>query len=156
LAAPVEHRALRQHQDVEPVEGRTEVLDRLRVADVEPGVVETFQVRSLLGRIVGSAAARAIHRDLRAMATEGLRDPVADAAGTADHQHLLTAEIEFVHRALPAFELCPGFWARLLTLSTAWRGGWYGSDQSVVGPRRLLVAALARGRFRLWEHLFCD
>jgi len=27
---------------------------------------------------------------------------------------------------LPAFELCTGFWARLLTLSTAWRGGWYG------------------------------
>src|SRR5258708_5528237 len=36
----------------------------------------------------------------RAFTTEGLRDAVADPAGAADHENLLAAEIQFVHRAL--------------------------------------------------------
>jgi 3-oxoacyl-[acyl-carrier protein] reductase len=38
--------------------------------------------------------------DARAPGAERLRDAVADAAGAANHQHLLAAEIEFVHGAL--------------------------------------------------------
>jgi hypothetical protein len=42
--------------------------------------------------------------DTRAPLPECLRNAVADTAGTADHKHLLAAEIEFIHRrASPLF-----------------------------------------------------
>ena len=103
FAAAVDHRALRQHQHVELFERRLQGFDRLRVADVEPEIVEPFEMRSFVGRIVGGAGAGAADGDTRALGAEGLRDAVADAAGAADHQHLLAAEIQFVHPCDPSF-----------------------------------------------------
>ena len=80
FAALVDHRALRQHQHVEPVEGGLEILDRACVADIEPDVVETLEVRSFARQIVGGRCPRAAHGDARAVRAERLRDAVADAA----------------------------------------------------------------------------
>src|SRR6266436_6685884 len=100
FAAPVDHRALRQHQHVEPVEGRLEILDRLGIADVELRVVEALEMRSLVRRIIGGGRAGAANMHARAPGAERLRDAVADAAGAGDHQDLLAAEIQFVHGTL--------------------------------------------------------
>ena len=97
LAAAVDHRALRQHQHIEFFERRLQCLDRLRLADVELEIIEAIEMRSFVRRIIDSATAGAADGDLRAPGAEGLRDAVADAAGAADHQHLLAAEIQFVH-----------------------------------------------------------
>jgi len=105
------HRALRQHQHVELFERRLESLDRLRLADVELKIIETFEIRSVVGRIVGSAGAGATDRDARTLGPEGVRDAVADTAGAADHQHLLAAEIQFVHPCVP-FLVWPDYWLR--------------------------------------------
>src|ERR1700676_3213842 len=55
-------------------------------------------MRSLGRRIVGSARTRAADMNACALGPERLRDAVADAAGAADHQNLLAAEIQLVHR----------------------------------------------------------
>jgi len=89
IPAAVNHRALRQHQHVEPVERRLERVDRLRVADVELCVSEAFEIGALLGGIITRAGAGAADGNARAPGAERLRDAVADAAGAADHQHLL-------------------------------------------------------------------
>ena len=99
FAAPVNHRTLRQHQHVEPVERRLEFLDRLGMADVELRVIKALEVRSLARRIIGSGSTGAADMDARALGPESLRDAVADAAGAAHHQNLLAAKIQFVHRA---------------------------------------------------------
>ena len=102
FAAAVDHRALRQHQHVELFERRLQRLDRLRIADVELEVVETFEMRTFVRRIIGCACAGAADGHMRALGAEGLRDAVADAAGAADHQHLPAAEIQFVHPCDPS------------------------------------------------------
>src|SRR6202171_3656041 len=99
FAAPVNHRALRQHQHVEPVERWLEILDRFGIADVELRVVQALEVRSLARRIIGGTSPGATDMDARALGAERLRDAVADAAGAAPHENLLAAEIQFVHRA---------------------------------------------------------
>ena len=99
FAAPVDHRTLRQHQHIEPVERRLEILDRLGIADVEPRVIQAFEMRSLFGRIIRRGSAGAADMHARAPGAERLGDAVADAAGAADHENLLAAEIQFVHRA---------------------------------------------------------
>ncbi len=63
-------------------------------------------MRAFGRRIIGGAGAGAADSDARALAAERLRDAVADAAGAADHQNLLAAEIQFVHRPHP-FALHP-------------------------------------------------
>jgi len=52
------------------------------------------------------------------MAAKRLRDAVADAAGTADHQNLRAAEIAFVHRMPSLFEPCTlrGRWPAALSI----------------------------------------
>ena len=55
-------------------------------------------MRTFVRRIIGGACAGAADCNARALGAERLRDAVADAAGAADHQHLLAAEIQFVHR----------------------------------------------------------
>src|SRR5689334_11330035 len=61
-------------------------------------------MRAVVRRIIRLARTRAADMNARAPRTKGLRDAVADAAGATDHQHLLAAEIELVHRArLPNF-----------------------------------------------------
>ncbi len=98
FAAPVNHRTLRQHQHVEPVERRPEILDRPGIADIELRVIETRKIRSLGGGIVGRGSAGTADMDVRAAAAKRLRNAVADAATAADHENLLAAEIQFVHR----------------------------------------------------------
>ncbi len=97
FAAAIDHRALRQHQHVEPPEGRVEFLDRRGVADIEPEIIEAIEMRPFVRRIVGGGCARTADRDPRASGAERLRDAVADTAGAADHKHLPAAEIELVH-----------------------------------------------------------
>jgi hypothetical protein len=63
-------------------------------------------MRALVGGIIGRGGAGAAHRDPGALATEGLRDAVADAARAADHQNLLAAEIELVHAVTFFLHLC--------------------------------------------------
>src|SRR5258708_23771546 len=65
FAAPVDHRALRQYQHVEPVEGRLEILDCLGIADVELRVVEALEMRSLGERIIGGGRAGAANMRAR-------------------------------------------------------------------------------------------
>src|ERR1019366_2905576 len=93
FAAPVDHRALRQHQHIEAIERGLEILDRFSIADVELRVIEATELRSLARRIVGGGSAGAADLHARALGPERLRDAVADAAGAADHQNLLAAEI---------------------------------------------------------------
>ncbi len=52
-------------------------------------------------RIIRRPRAGAADMDARAAVAKRLRDAVADAAGAADHQDLLAAEIELVHRCPP-------------------------------------------------------
>src|SRR5207302_6241258 len=99
FAAPVDYRALRQHQHIEPIERWLKALDRLGIADVELRVIQALEMRSLAWRIIGSRSAGAANINARAFGTECLRDAVADAAGAAHHQNLLAAKIQFVHRA---------------------------------------------------------
>src|ERR1700730_6662290 len=99
FAAPVDHRALRQHQGVEPVECRFEILDRAGIADVELGVIQALKMRSLAWQIIGGGSAGTADLHACALGPERLCDAVADAAGAADHQNLLAAEIHLVHRA---------------------------------------------------------
>ncbi len=98
FAAAVDHRALRQHQHVQPVERWLEILDCVGVADIELRVFETLEARSLSWRIIGGGSAGAADMDLRAMGAERLCNAVADPAGAADHQNPLAAKIQFVHR----------------------------------------------------------
>jgi hypothetical protein len=106
FAAPVNHRTLRQHQHVEPIERRAEIVDRFGVADLELSVIQALEAGSVAWRIVGSTAAGAADMHVRAVAAECLRDAVADATGAANHENLLSAEIQFVHRPR-------SFWLRL-------------------------------------------
>jgi len=106
FAAAVDHRALRQHQHVEPVERWLEILDRVGIADVELRVVQALQMRSLARRIIGGGRAGAADMHTRALGPERLCDAVTDAAGAAHHQNLLAPEIQFVHRILgPLFRV---------------------------------------------------
>ena len=76
-------------------------LDLGPVADVDLGVGEAVEVGALDAVVVGGLGPRApdVHR--RAALQEGVGDAVADAAGAADHQDGLLAEIEFVHPYRP-------------------------------------------------------
>ena len=97
LAAAIDHGALRQHQHVERLEGWREFFDLPGIADIEPGIVEAFEMRAFVRRIVRRVRAGAANRDACALSAKRLCNAVADAAGAADHQNLPAAEIEFVH-----------------------------------------------------------
>ena len=97
FAAPVDHRALRQHQHLQPIEAWLEFLNRTGIADVELRILQAVELRAVVRRIVMRAGAGAADMDARAPGAKGLGDAVADAAGAADHQRLLAAEIEIVH-----------------------------------------------------------
>src|SRR5260370_38959376 len=62
-------------------------------------------MRSFPGRIFGCTGAGAADGYARAMSAKCLRNTVADTAGAADHEHLLAAKIEFVHRR-PSRTVC--------------------------------------------------
>src|SRR5258708_25748663 len=97
LAAAIDHRALRQHQDVEGLEGWSKFFDLPGIADIDPEIVQAFEMRAFVRRIVRGVRAGAANRDACAMAPKRLCNAIADAAGAADHQNLPAAEIEFVH-----------------------------------------------------------
>src|SRR5260221_222432 len=77
FAAPVDHRTLRQHQHIEPVERGLEILDRLGIADVELRVVQALKMRSLVRRIIGGGRAGAADMHARTLGPERLRGAVA-------------------------------------------------------------------------------
>src|SRR5437660_12274480 len=72
LAAAVDHRALRQHQHVERLEGWSECFDLPGIADIEPEIVEAFEMRAFVRRIVRGARAGAANRDACTLAPKCL------------------------------------------------------------------------------------
>ncbi len=97
LGAFVEHRALRLHENVKPIEWKARRFDRLRGADVELGIVKAVEVGAVIFAIVGRQGAGAADMHDCAMGAKGLRDAVADPARAAHHQNGLAAKIKFVH-----------------------------------------------------------
>src|SRR5690606_40061424 len=99
LAPPVNDGALREHEDVEPVEGRLPGLHRAGLHEVDLRVVQPGEVRALFRRIVGGRGPGApdVHR--RTLLEEGAGDTVANAARPAGHQHGLAGEVEWIAHA---------------------------------------------------------
>src|ERR1700730_16485420 len=129
FAAAVDHRTLRQHQHIEPVERRLEILDRLGIADIELRVIQVLKLRSLGTRIMAGRTTSPADMDRRAFGAKGLRDAVADAATAADHENLLSAKVQFVHRG-PPVALC-----RKHSSETQGRNAWPISESSAARLR---------------------
>jgi hypothetical protein len=93
----VQHRALAQHQHVQRPERRSHGFDRGEVRCVHLRIVQAGQVGAFVGTVGRCTVARAPDMHLGTAFAEGMGDAVADATGTADHQHGLAAEVQIVH-----------------------------------------------------------
>jgi hypothetical protein len=77
FAAAIDHRALRQHEDVELVEGGVELLDRGGIADIELEILQAIEMRAVVRRIIRRLGASAADGDARAACAKRLCDAVA-------------------------------------------------------------------------------
>ena len=94
--AAINHRALREDENVEAAGEGAGAIDRGGIGYVYLLIVEAGEVRPFFAGIVGCGGTGSPDPHLRALCAEKLSDAVADAAGAADHECALALQCKYV------------------------------------------------------------